>query len=229
MVCHMSSSEPSLPVWGGGGTSSDLTARARIGNAALVRFAEHGFTGTSLRAVAESAGVSVGLVQHHFGTKAALRAACDAYVAAYVETQVARAVDGREMADGDFLAESYRSGPPVMDYLARALVDDSPGAAALFDDLVATAERHVRLPEGEDGPPPASARSVAAVLTAMKLGVSLLRPHVTRLLDPDGTRDVWPEISRAVLAVVSPAVTGGEITELATKGLADYASRKEER
>ena len=55
----------------------DLTARARIRNAALRLFAQCGVERTSIRAIAREAGVSSGLVQHHFGTKGALRAACD--------------------------------------------------------------------------------------------------------------------------------------------------------
>lgn len=49
--------------------------RARVLRAAQSLFSERGFRGTSVRAVAERAGVSVGCVQHHFGTKAELEQA----------------------------------------------------------------------------------------------------------------------------------------------------------
>ena len=55
--------------------SSDLTAAARIREAALRRFAERGVAATSIRDVAKAAGVSPGLVQHHFRSKARLRRA----------------------------------------------------------------------------------------------------------------------------------------------------------
>ncbi|MGN8244470.1 TetR family transcriptional regulator [Cellulomonas soli] len=58
---------------------SDLTARARIRDAAIECFAEQGFD-TPFRTIAEAAGVSPGLITHHFGSKAALRTACDAEV-----------------------------------------------------------------------------------------------------------------------------------------------------
>ena len=51
----------------------DLTAKARIRNAALELFAQFGEEGTSMRRIAEGAGVTVGLIVHHFGTKARLR------------------------------------------------------------------------------------------------------------------------------------------------------------
>lgn len=57
----------------------DLTARARIRDAALRLFADHGVEGTTIRDIATDAGVSVGLVRHHFGSKDDLRTACDAY------------------------------------------------------------------------------------------------------------------------------------------------------
>lgn len=57
----------------------DLTGRARLRDAAIESFAAHGFD-ESLRAIATRAGVSAGLVRHHFGSKEALRAECDATV-----------------------------------------------------------------------------------------------------------------------------------------------------
>src|SRR5881398_4274666 len=59
---------------------SDLTSAARIRNAALQAFAAQGVAGTSIRDVAKAAGVSPGLVQHHFRSKAGLRQAVDAFV-----------------------------------------------------------------------------------------------------------------------------------------------------
>jgi TetR/AcrR family transcriptional regulator len=45
------------------------TGRLQILKAAADQFAERGFEGTSLRAVARAAGVSQPLIHHHFGTK----------------------------------------------------------------------------------------------------------------------------------------------------------------
>src|SRR5258706_10263986 len=56
---------------------SDLTTKARIREAAMERFAADGVAATSLRAVARAAGVSPGLVVHHYGSKAGLIRAVD--------------------------------------------------------------------------------------------------------------------------------------------------------
>jgi AcrR family transcriptional regulator len=46
--------------------------QAHIAHIAMALFAEHGFTATSTRKVALAAGVSEGLIFHHFGTKMGL-------------------------------------------------------------------------------------------------------------------------------------------------------------
>ncbi len=56
-----------------GPAAEDLTARARIRDAALAQFAEYGFDRATVRGIAGAAGVSPGLVRHHFGSKNGLR------------------------------------------------------------------------------------------------------------------------------------------------------------
>jgi AcrR family transcriptional regulator len=221
----------SLGVSPGEVAPEDLTGRARIRLAALRQFAEHGFAGASMRMVAEAAGVSVGLVQHHFGSKARLREECDAFVMDYVRAQARAAFDEQHAAEADFLREVYRGATPVLNYLAAALAEGSPGAAAVFDEMVTMARDY--LPEslsvpGTDGDT-VSAGAVAAVLTAMKLGISVLREHVIRALElGDDAEVVHREISRALLAIVSPEVTGPSIGKLAGRGLAELSARERE-
>jgi TetR/AcrR family transcriptional regulator, regulator of cefoperazone and chloramphenicol sensitivity len=64
----------------GGVAFEDLTARARIREAALTHFASEGYERATIRGIAQTAGVSPGLLRHHYGSKEALREACDAYV-----------------------------------------------------------------------------------------------------------------------------------------------------
>ncbi len=61
-------------------SADDLTAAARIRDAAIEQFGDQGF-GVGLRSIAEAAGVSAALVIHHFGSKDGLRQACDDFVA----------------------------------------------------------------------------------------------------------------------------------------------------
>ncbi|WP_165067334.1 TetR/AcrR family transcriptional regulator [Marisediminicola senii] len=115
----------------------DLTTRARIREASIALFGEGGFAHTSVRAIAERAGVSPGLVMHHFGSKAALRIECDEYL---VETFVSRKSDvagpGAAQTIREWLGDidQFR---PFVDYLSRMLLDGTEGGDRLFDLFVA--------------------------------------------------------------------------------------------
>lgn len=113
----------------------DLTSRARIRETAIRLFGQDGFDATSVRDVAKAAGVSAGLVLHHFGSKDELRLACDRYV---VEAFLGRK---DELTYGDASGAIARwlsdvdAHQPQIDYLSRMLTSDSPVADELFDVL----------------------------------------------------------------------------------------------
>ncbi len=127
--------------------ASDLTAAARIRNAALEGFAERGIAATSIRDVAAAAGVSPGLVQHHFKSKAGLRDAVNAYV---IETalETFQGLVGDEEAAADWTAMGntvtawVREQAVAVRYVARALAEGDPEAAKIFDGLIAIARRN---------------------------------------------------------------------------------------
>ncbi|KZE94881.1 putative HTH-type transcriptional regulator YbiH [Agromyces sp. NDB4Y10] len=106
----------------------DLTARARIVGSALERFAAHGYEAATMRDIAAGAGVSTALVTHHFGTKQALRAECDARVVRFiVEKQRV------ETAASDVLGDVLGTFGP---YLARMLGEGGEASDALFERLL---------------------------------------------------------------------------------------------
>ena len=70
-------------------SNDDLTAKARIRNAALDLYSQYGEDRISLRAIASEAKVSLGVVQHHFKTKARLREAVDKLVVDYFAQAIA--------------------------------------------------------------------------------------------------------------------------------------------
>lgn len=77
--------------------SADLTAAARIRDAAIEQFGEQGF-GVGLRTIAEAAGVSAALVIHHFGSKEGLRKACDDYIAEEIRNSKSEALKSNDPA-----------------------------------------------------------------------------------------------------------------------------------
>jgi AcrR family transcriptional regulator len=202
--------------------AEDLTARARIRDVALRHFAERGVDGTTIRGIAADAGVSAGLVQHHFGSKEELRAACDAYVMNTIRREASAALDDQRLDDPTFVADAYATATPIMRYLARALVDGSPAAAALFDEMVALTEQYL-LSTGRFAHESAEVRASAAVFTAMKLGVTVFLDQLARTLSiTDMARDGYPRISRAMLAIISPEVVGPDLADRARAGLDRY-------
>lgn len=202
----------------------DLTARARIRNVALAHFAERGVKGTTIRGVAQDAGVSPSLVQHHFGTKEGLREACDSYVSESLRSDVKHGVTEHGIGDPGFLAAAYDTAPLIVRYLARALTDGSPTGGALFDEVVALTEEYLaNRPQAEPSSQAADTRGQAAVFTAMKLGVVVLHQHLSRALGVDTLAPAGlTRVSAAVLDIVSPGFTGQELTGLARTGIDRY-------
>jgi AcrR family transcriptional regulator len=179
-----------------------------------------GAKATTIRAVAEEAGVTPGLVSHHFGTKHGLREACDAYVLDYLRDVITEGVDEQGVGDPGYLATVYQSAPAVLRYVSRALVDGSAAAASLFDSFVALTAEYLA-----SHPPHGSAdrQTQAAVLVAMRLGVWVLHPHLLRALGADTlTPAVLSRLSAAVLDVISPDFAGPDLIALARAGLTRY-------
>ncbi|MEW1845864.1 TetR family transcriptional regulator [Nonomuraea angiospora] len=205
-------------------SEEDLTTRARIRDAAMGLFAEQGVKATTIRGIAEAARVSPGLVQHHFGTKEALRQACDEYVLSYVREQVTAGVTDRNLEKPEFIENVHRTAPPLMKYLGRALVEGSPAAATMFDDLVTVTEQHLA---NEDQHSEADHRARATVLTAMKLGITVLHEHVSRAL---GTDLYAPQgalrVGKAQLDLIRPEFLGRELFEQARTGLEKFEGQQ---
>ncbi len=123
-----------------GGVES-LTAD-RIRDAAIMRFGRDGFT-AGLRGIAADAGVTAGLVVHHFGSKDGLRRACDEHVLAVVRshkeaatTSGSAAVLIAQMADVEQFA-------PMALYLLRSLQSGGELAAALVEHMVRDAQEYL--------------------------------------------------------------------------------------
>jgi len=167
----------------------DLTARARIRESALKHFAEEGYERSTIRGIARTAGVSPGLLRHHYGSKEALRRACDEYV-----FEILHHLNAQLLVDLDAVAVTPQVSKRFGRYVARALADGSAAGSELFDEMVTMTEHWVtRADESRPDPPTVDRRIRAAIVTAMKVGIPLLHDHVSRALgtdmfEPDGDR-----------------------------------------
>src|SRR6201999_1541677 len=100
--------------------SADLTAAARIRDAAIEQFGQHGF-GVGLRAIAESAGVSAALVIHHFGSKDGLRKACEDYITEQIRSSKSEALSSNDPATWLGPLARREEYAPLMAYLVRSM------------------------------------------------------------------------------------------------------------
>jgi AcrR family transcriptional regulator len=160
----------------------DLTARARIRDAALRLFGERGVEGATIRDIARAAGVSGGLVRHHFGSKEDLRAACDAYALGRLVEIKEEAVLHGQIASPGFVSSAQPAMLGLLRYFARSMVDGSSAADAMFDEMVALTEGW--LAEHSDVPI-RDRRAHAALLVAMELGALVMREQLSRALGAD--------------------------------------------
>ncbi|WP_039797815.1 TetR/AcrR family transcriptional regulator [Nocardia araoensis] len=125
------------------GSAEDLTTAARIRDTAIEVFGEHGFQ-VGVRKIAAAAGVSPGLVNHHFGSKDGLRAACDDRVLQLIRDEKVKAITATSMKAGmlDALAE-VESYAPLVAYMVRSLQAGGPMAESLFEHMAADAEGYL--------------------------------------------------------------------------------------
>jgi TetR/AcrR family transcriptional regulator, regulator of cefoperazone and chloramphenicol sensitivity len=101
-------------------------------------YAEYGEDRTSMRAIAAAAGVTVGLVVHHFGTKDRLRDAVEQLVVDYFAQAIARVpVTGTPAEIGAArdaaVQEMLATNPTVVNYLLRTVLDPIPSGGRLLE------------------------------------------------------------------------------------------------
>jgi AcrR family transcriptional regulator len=122
--------------------SADLTATARIRDAAIEQFGEHGF-GVGLRTIAEAAGVSAALVIHHFGSKEGLRKACDDFVAEEIRSTKSEAIQSNDPATWFAQLAEIESYAPLVAYLVRSMQSGGELATMLWNKMIDDADEYM--------------------------------------------------------------------------------------
>ncbi|GAB3159240.1 TetR/AcrR family transcriptional regulator [Amycolatopsis sp. NPDC004378] len=199
-------------------STEDFTARARIRDAAIRLFTERGMEKTSILDIAEEAGVSGGLIRHHFGSKDGLREACDTYVFDEL-LKFKEEVLAKGAADPGFLPMFDARQLLYRRYLGRGMVDGSEAAAAQFTEIVDGTEAYFR-EQGMDLPDP---RGVAAALAAMTGGLMILQDHVARALGEEpGTNEAMLRMSMAAGHLFLNPFGDSEVLDKAREALAAH-------
>ena len=172
--------------------TDDRTTRAVIRDEALRLFAERGPDAVTVRQIAAAAGVSPGLVIHHFGSKDGLREAVDAHVLAMFGGMLAELTTSElyEPGAAGSLAEAVVKhlppGSPVPAYLRRLLLAGADSGRELFRRLYqgsrAALDAMAQAGLAARGADP---EVRAAILMSNDLAVLLLREHLADVVGTD--------------------------------------------
>ncbi|BCY05330.1 TetR family transcriptional regulator [Actinoplanes sp. L3-i22] len=200
-------------------SDSDLTARARIRDAAIGLFTEKGIAGATIRDIAQAAGVSSGLLRHHFGSKEGLRDACDEWAMGRVaELQI-------RFAETQLVGALPPDTMILQRYLVRSLMDGSPTATKMFVESVDRGDYWLQ----KSGIDSADPRAFVAVVAAMKMGMFLMHEQLSTVLGEDvGVMPGWLRMVRAAVEIFRQPLLTPEQADQAMKALDRLASQEGE-
>lgn len=168
--------------------------RERIVTAALELFAERGPDGVSVRDVAATAGVSLALIPHHFGTKAGLKAAVDDHVSRIFDALLEQSIAEVATAGDGAIAESFAElllhhlpqGSPVPAYLRRMLLAGDPAGRAFFRQWFELSQTMMAAMDAAGLTRPSNDPDVrAAFLMVNDLALVLLHEHIADAIGID--------------------------------------------
>ncbi len=128
--------------WNMRSVPEDRKTATVIRDTAMELFARSGASNVTIREIASKAGVSPGLVMHHFGSKEGLKDALDARAVAFIDDMVSELVRLRDDGGSASLAEMFASRleqePALAGYVGRLLLDGSGAGDRLFTTFFQT-------------------------------------------------------------------------------------------
>jgi AcrR family transcriptional regulator len=184
----------------------DSGSRDAILDAALDLFAEHGYDGASMRAIAAAAGVDPALIRHFFGDKETLFTTVVADRTA-IPGRLAAALSGDRETVGERITDTYLSlweepgTRPILLALVRSAAS-SPTAASMLRELLGG------IVEGQTGGEPFHAEAFALAGSHL-FGLAVARhvlglPALTALDHDTLVARVAPTVSRYLSPVPRP-------------------------
>lgn len=193
--------------------------RERLIEAAIRLFGRHGFEGTSVRDIAEDAGVAFSLIRFYFGSKDGLRDAAEEWVVKYCLDRTLATPDAERFEDiVPRIEAALENGPApteVVPFLRRAFIDERPIALELVRALIAKVEAVQAVRVTDRYPDEAWARD-ATLRVAQGVGLMLLAPLLQTLTG----RDVYSR--EEILRLNAQAF---RMDELIMRGLAAEAGK----
>ena len=184
----------------------------RLVKVAMRLFADRGFDGVTVRDIAQAAGASVGLINHHFGSKEGLREAVDRYFMGQFEEILAeppisraavqddeQAVDLTVARTEQWITRHIDDWDLLKAYMRRALLEGSEWGSVVFERFYDVVRRSIDRRDADGGLRQDVDRLwLPLLIMYMELGTLLLEPYVERMLGKSGfDRVLWRRRHRA--------------------------------
>lgn len=188
----------------------------RLVSVAMKLFAERGFDSVTVRDISNEAGVSVGLINHHFGSKDGLREAVDRhFLAQFEEAALTSPIDSRAAEERgvdaviewteQWIDRHISEWSVSTAYMRRALLEGSDWGANLFERFYQVTRTTVDRMDAEGRLRPDVDRLwLPLLIVYMELGTLLLEPFVEKVLGRSGyDRALWRRRYTAYVDLVS--------------------------
>lgn len=186
--------------------------KARLIRIAMKLFAEKGFDGVTVRDISAAAEVSLGLINHHFGSKEGLREAVDKYVMSQFEDVFAEGffVPALDPSRGvsllseqveHWISRHFDDWNLLKGYMRRALLEDSEWGHNLFGRFYRFARNVIDQMDAQGKIRPDVDRLwLPLLMMYMELGTMVFEPYVERVLGRSGfDRALWRRRHRAYI------------------------------
>jgi AcrR family transcriptional regulator len=194
--------------------AEQANGKLRLVKVAMRMFADKGYDGITVRDISAAADVSVGLINHHFGSKEGLREAVDRYFIEQFEEVLfeSRPVPSNEdegIAQSVEFTENWINRhiddwDLTKAYMRRALLEGSDWGSGLFDRFYNVVRTAVDRSDADGKIRPDVDRLWLPLLVMyLELGTLLLEPYVERVLGKSGfDRELWRRRHKAYIDLV---------------------------
>jgi len=160
------------------------SGRERLLETAVRLFSRDGFDGTSVRAVADEAGVAWSLVRFYFKSKEGLREATEKYVMSSYLARVRAASSVESFEELESVIETQTAGlPDIARFLRRAIAEERPLALEFIRNLMDEMDP-LRAGDHRGAPDEPALRDPVHSL-ASRIGYLLIAPQVETLTGRD--------------------------------------------
>lgn len=164
-------------------SSDDRTTASRIRDAAIAIVGRDGWQKATSRQIASAAGVPVGLVNYHFGSKDGLRQACDDEVIERLAEDKGLILGAGPLPRLDTYLDDHPELRPITEYIGQCMRTGGPVAEHFFERMVEMTQQMMELAADAgtfrryDDP-----YAAAVILVAFGAGASLFGGTIARLL-----------------------------------------------